>query len=230
MPGTMNSRIESLRCGRAADAFTARGVVVDAVPRRDQRIAPAVIHQQLAAAAEERLQIRIDRVVVAVVQRVGQRDVLVEVERLEVPVGILEHDELEVVGRDARAARARRPRPAHPSSLPGSRPGKITAPVRRILSGRVDLPRGLHLRRRQARRRCRRRALDHLRIEVAACRIVDDAVLDAVERVAGVERRLVDRRVLLRRDVAGRIRQRGLRDPEALRPACASCSWPARRR
>jgi hypothetical protein len=48
-----------------------------------------VIHEQPPAALEERAQIRIGRVHQAVVQPVGERDVLVEVERLEIPVGFL---------------------------------------------------------------------------------------------------------------------------------------------
>ena len=67
--------------------------VLDRVVGRDVLIAPAVIHQQLAAVREELLAMSGS---VAFMMRFSGRskrvDVLVEVERLPVPVGILEND------------------------------------------------------------------------------------------------------------------------------------------
>ena len=62
MPGTMNRRIESAAFAAPPCVFTTLCVVVDAVARRNQLIVPAVIHEQLPAALEERAQIRIGRI------------------------------------------------------------------------------------------------------------------------------------------------------------------------
>src|SRR3989454_9076906 len=51
-------------------------------------------------------------------------------------------------------------------------------------------------------------------VELALARIVDDAVDDAVDRVAGRCRRLAEDRRLARRDIALRVLQRGHRIPE----------------
>ena len=64
-------------------------VVLDAVARRNLRIAPAVILNQLAAAIEERLQIRIERVDRAVVGIIGMAQIGFEVEAIDLPFGSL---------------------------------------------------------------------------------------------------------------------------------------------
>ena len=89
------------------------------------------------------------------------------------------------------------PNVAQPSSEPGSSPGKISGAGARIAQRLVHRARRLDLRGRQAALRLAGLALDHLRIELARARVLDDAVVHAVEGVAGVERRVVDGRVLL---------------------------------
>ena len=51
---------------------------------------------------------------------------------------------------------------------------------------------------------------------MAARRIADQTILQPVLRVASCDGGLVNQRIFLRRDVAGRIFQRGLRHPESL--------------
>src|SRR5215471_18444984 len=63
--------------------------VVDAVLRVDARIVPAVVHDQLAAERSELAQVWVGRVDDRP-EGVGGRDVLIEVEGVEVPVGIVE--------------------------------------------------------------------------------------------------------------------------------------------
>src|SRR5205807_50275 len=67
-------------------------VVINAGARSDSRIGPAVIHQQLSTASEERYQIRIDGVDGVVVDFVGERDIAIEVERAPIPTRIFEDD------------------------------------------------------------------------------------------------------------------------------------------
>ena len=81
---------------------------------------------------------------------------------------------------------------------------------------RVEFLRRLHLRRRQAVRRVRALAQRHCRIELALQRIVDDAVLHAVLRVAGIQRGLMQHHEFLLGNVAGRVFVRGLRARDQL--------------
>src|SRR4029077_11781850 len=72
-----------------------------------------------------------------------------------------------------------------------------------------------HLRRGEARRAVAALALEDLRIEVAARRIVDEAVLEAVKGVACTNNRLMDHRILAGWDEARLILQHGLGHPDA---------------
>ena len=69
----------------------------------------------------------------------------------------------------------------------------------------------------QAVRGIRAFAQRYRRIEFAAQRIIDDAVLDAVERVAGIERGLMQHGKFLFGNEAGRILVRGLRGGDELK-------------
>ena len=85
----------------------------------------------------------------------------------------------------------------------------------RVRRARIDLLRRVHLRRSEARRPIVARAEQRLRIKMTAQGIFDETVLDAVVRVAGVDRRFVNHRVLLAGDVARRIFECGLPDPQS---------------
>ena len=79
---------------------------------------------------------------------------------------------------------------------------------------RVDPARRFDLRRGQARRLVGAGALQDLRVEPALPRIVDQAILEAVGGVAGVDRRAMDGRVLGRGNVARRAAVNGVRHPQ----------------
>ena len=170
-------------------------VVLRAVRRRDLRIAPAVILNQLAAAIEERLQVRVERVDGVAVGLVGARDVGVEVELLTSQAGSSNTRKRNWSSPVARAD-AVQPMSVHPSSLPGSEAGNL-APGLGILRRRVDQPRRLDLRARVRHSAVAGAlALQHRRIELAARRVLDQAVLHAVERVAGLDDRAVQKLTL----------------------------------
>src|SRR5579863_5391750 len=86
--------LAALRLGHAL-------VIVDAVERRNVRVAPAVIVDQLAAASFERAEIRIHCVKQCSELRIGVINIAIEtscrseLERLEVPIRIVENHELE---------------------------------------------------------------------------------------------------------------------------------------
>src|SRR5437867_3459281 len=87
---------------RAAQRGQDAVVVVDGVSGRDERIVPAVVQKELAAPAEKLFQVWIGGVEQPVVQFVCEIDIVVEVERPEVPVRILEHDVLEMIRDDRK--------------------------------------------------------------------------------------------------------------------------------
>ena len=168
---------------------------------------------QLAAAREERPHVRIRGVHDQVLGQVALHDVLVEVERLPVPVRILEHDvAILVVGHGLQLGACGLRAPSELAARHERREELLLrARVHRV---RVDLPGRRHLRRRQARRTVALLAEQHRGIEPALPRIVDQAVLQPVARVARGERRLVNDRILGGRDVARRIPQHRIGDPE----------------
>ena len=97
-------------------------VVVDGVLRRNARVAPAVIDEQLAAVRDELREIRVN----GVEPRrglVGQRDVAVEVQLLRIPLLVLEDDVLEEVRRRSRPA-ARPPTAPTRARCPAAGPDK----------------------------------------------------------------------------------------------------------
>ena len=71
-----------------------------------------------------------------------------------------------------------------------------------ILDGAVHRTCGLDLRGGQARRRIITFALEHPGIERAAIGLIDDAVLHAIERIARLQRRVMNRRIFFRWNVA----------------------------
>src|SRR6185436_11454720 len=88
----------------AAERFDRARVVLRAVPRRDLRVAPAVILNQLATAIDERLQVRVERIDGVAVHRFRARDVGTAIEHRHVPARISEDEEAEVIepGRPSR--------------------------------------------------------------------------------------------------------------------------------
>src|SRR5580765_5090031 len=173
-------------------------VVVDRVLRRNARIAPAVIHEELPAARRELRQIGVDGVQ-AGRRPVSSGDVGVVVEGLRIPLLVLEDDVFEEVFRVAARPRRDGHVPARLAAWLETRIQRTRRPARRA---RIDLPRGFYLRSRQAVGAVARLALHDFRIELALRRVLEDAVLDAIERVALIEDRLVEHRVLLRRQQA----------------------------
>ena len=103
----------------------------------------------------------------------------------------------------------------HPSSVPGSKPGKINSPVSTIFHRAHDDLRGFHLRGGQTVRAVGAAAREHGRVEAAARRILDQAILHTVEPVARIEHRLMDDTMLLLRNEARLILQHRLRHPDA---------------
>ncbi len=140
--------------------------------------------------------------------------VMREIERAEVPLRILEDDVLEQVAADRERLRA----------AGGTAPVQFAARLETgkdqfacfgILHARVNLARGFDLRRGQAIRRVRKdpasTTLKDARIEVAVERFTDQTVLQAILRVARVERGAMNHWILARRDHARRVVERRLR-------------------
>ena len=138
-------------------------------------------------------------------------DVEIDRRRLVVPGRILEHDvPIERDGERIRRGAGHR----LPSQLAAGR----QRPVDRLFRAAVhrcgvDGSHRLDLRLRQAVGAVTALAEQDRRIESAARRILDQAVGGAVLRVAGIQRRAMDHRILRRRHVAGRRLVRGLVDP-----------------
>ena len=104
-PGRHEETIEVLGFASRTDPCDHALVVVDAVLSGDLLVVPAVILNKLAAALPEREQIRVvgRELPQRRVDRVGFREVLVEIERSVVPRGITMDDVLVVtLGNDER--------------------------------------------------------------------------------------------------------------------------------
>jgi hypothetical protein len=67
-------------------------VIVHAVERRNLLVVPAVVLNELPAAREERLQVRVNGVHESARNLVARGDARVEVERPVVPIDVVEHD------------------------------------------------------------------------------------------------------------------------------------------
>src|SRR5207245_10004558 len=107
-------------------------------------------------------------------------DVAIVIERTEIPLRILEDDEPEVVAGDRKGLRTAGHR--CPSELAARlEPGKHHLAGPRVFRAPVDLARGLDLRGRQTRRRFLRAALNDTGIDPTLRRVLDQAVLHAVQ-------------------------------------------------
>ena len=148
-----------------------------------------MIRQQLAAAVEERLQIRVERVQRVVVRLLRRHDVGREVEPVDRPRRVRVH-EIPVLVKTGPAGRTGPPQ-IGPVGLAAGQHPRDGAPRLRVLRRRIHHLHRVHLRRRQAPVPPGTRALQHGRIEVASFRIAHDPVGDAVGGVARVEYRRV---------------------------------------
>ena len=179
-------------------------VILDAGARSDERIAPAVIHQQLAAAFRERAQIGIDGVGDSDLGRGnGLCHITIKVKRAPVPVGILIEKVLE--GIDGERARLRLPKEDSPPELgPGLSTRKNLDAVPRLYRTH-DGGYRIDLRSSQARSTVLAFAREDARVEPATRRILNQAIRDTVDGVAGVQHRSVDDWKLRGGDIARRI-------------------------
>ena len=197
----------------AAEILHDAVVVLDRIGRRHLVVAPPVIEKQLSAVREERLHVRVGRVHDDVFRAIAARRVFVEVERLPVPVRVLE-DDVAVLVVDV----GRRLRPLRldtPAQLGARHQRREQLRARARVDGRrVNLLRRRDLSAGQARGSVSALAEQHGRIEPARRRVVDEPVLEAIGAVAGGERRLVDHRVLGRRNIARGILQDGMSNPQ----------------
>ena len=225
--GRDEEAVEVARPIEAAVRLRHRVVVRHGVLRRHDRIGPAGVHQQLAAVFPERAQIALDgrheRQLL-----LGEREVAVVVDCPIVPVRIVEEEVAEesnahrlggihhVLAPALNRVLAEAFAPARPA-------GEDRLAGARILQPVVHLPRRVHLRRRQTSGLVSALARELRGIEMTAARVVDDAVLQAVERVARLDRRVrEERQLVLRNDrtSVGRMRH-GPRIQEAERLANA---------
>src|SRR4051812_27542618 len=129
--------------GLAAKCLYYARVILRAVARRDLRIAPAVILNQLSAVTDEPLQIRIKRVDRASIGSFRSRDIALTVELRNLPGRIPKDEEANVV----RPRGSSRPRPAEvgPSELAASRQACGGSGSRGVRHGRINGVHGLHL-------------------------------------------------------------------------------------
>ena len=153
-----------------------------------------MVHDQLAAVREEVFEIRVGGADQILVELVREGDVLVEVEREEVPARIVEDDVLEVRDRNSEGLGSGERGPDELAA--GRHAGEDLLAGPGILRASVDLARRFHLGGGQAVVLRAALALDGGGVEAAARGIFEQAVFDAIELVAGRERGFVqDRRV-----------------------------------
>ena len=110
--------------------------------------------------------------------------------------------------RESGTAADRRPARVQVSSLPGGMPGKISCFVRGFTAGRVDLPGGFDLRRRQARLALGARAQQRARIEAAGRGFSIRPSVAPSRASHAASARLVEQRQLGGRQVRRRILER----------------------
>src|SRR5215510_313174 len=169
-------------------------VILDAPGCCMSRAAPEMGEENLAAAFLEGAQVRIDGVEQLREVRVGIIEVAVEIERSVIPVWIVVHHELEELisrAEDVRPSRVSAPTAlaaAHQARIDLLAGSRLARPFVNLFQ-RVDL-------------RCRQAGIGVLtdpaqkarRLKGAAKRIIEHAVDDAIERVAGRHGRVIDER------------------------------------
>src|SRR5205085_6032035 len=110
--------------------------------RRDLRIVPAVILNQLSLSVEERFQIRIQRIEHATLRCFRALHVAVELKVSKAPVGIFEYDISKEVEPDAQRTRTAHGGPSQFAA--GREPGKEQAVRARVSPCGVNPAGGLH--------------------------------------------------------------------------------------
>jgi hypothetical protein len=197
-------------------------VIVDAVRRRDPGICPAVVLQQFSATIEEGCQIWIDRIHCPPVDLVREGRVSIEIIGLVIPVGILEHHELEDAGGKRHGLGRHCSDAGRPSQLASKGHSGIDILLgARIDRATIDLSDRVDLRGSQAIRTVFTLAFDNSRIELASSGILHDAVLDAVSDIARREHGVVKNRQLGRWDETTWLLPHRLRNPD--RPTRQAC-------
>ena len=171
--------IGALNLADTAERLQHALMILHAISWRDLWIAPAVILDQLPPAVDERLDVRIERVDRVVVRFLCTHDVGFKVECVHIPAGVLEHEEPELIesGRSSR----RGPSHVRPSELAARQEAGDFAFRPGIHLRRVQHPCRMYLCRRQARRLLGILAAEHFWIERAPLRIVDYAILHAIQ-------------------------------------------------
>ena len=138
---------------------------------------------QLAAVADERLQVRIERIERVAIDFFGARGIAFEVEVLDLPRRILEYKEPELV--ESGGASRRRPPQVGPPELAARQQAADAPPGGCIHARRVNQTRGFDLCGCQAARLVGPFAFQDARIEPAAFRIGNQSVLQPIGGIAG---------------------------------------------
>ena len=159
-------------------------------------------------------QVRIDGRQRAMTGFFGNGEIPLEIERPPVPIRILEDDVLErFQSIHVRVRTAEHARPPELGARLEAREDQFAGAT--ILHRAHDDLRGFQLRGGQTIRTVGAAAREHGRVEAAARRILDKAILDTIELVAGIEHRLMNDSMLFLRDEAGLILQHRLSHPDA---------------
>jgi hypothetical protein len=163
-------------------------VIAHRVLVRDQPVGRTVISDQLAAAADERRQIRIHGLRCAVVDGLGAREIAVDVERRRIPARIVRDDVAEVVRTNCELRR----RVRGPERLAAGARARHDDFTVAVDDTRIDSLRGFDLGGAQALTRRTGRALQARGIEIARGEVRDHAVLDAVLGIASRDSGLLE--------------------------------------
>src|SRR5947207_6056680 len=216
---------------RAAQEVHHALVVVDAIQWRGRRIAPTVILEQFSSTGKERSQIGIHVARQTTIELIRAREFRVEVERSVIPAWILEQQVFEDAAWIAKTRAG-----DHMTRLGRVAPHRFSPPRiagvdeffrAGIDEGIIELPDQFDLRSREAIGAILVGTLYRLGIEVAACRILQDAVCDAVASVARGKDSGVKNRKLRRRDQRTGASFDGQTVPDSL---CLEVCEPVRRR
>ncbi len=186
-------------------------VVIDGVLRCDEPVGEAVIEDEFAAAGEEGIEVGIGCGEGSAVDLLRDGDIAVEVEGAGGPLGVFEDDVSEV--------RASNRKPWRGEGVPcdlaaGFEAGEDLFVGARVGRAGVDFARGFDLFGRETGGGFGAFALGDCGIEVAGEGIPDDAILDAVGCVAGIECGLMEDGELLVRQIAGGREVGGLFNPD----------------
>src|SRR5438094_568535 len=122
--------IRSVNLGDSAERVYDARVVLRTVRRRNLRIGPAVKLNELAAMVDERFQVGIQRIERVAIGFLRPREIAIEIELLDVPRGIVEDEETELI--EPRGSSGLRPSQVSPSELAARQQAADLAPGRSI--------------------------------------------------------------------------------------------------